>query len=232
MDSSRDFLVSLFFTFLFIKLVKYADSRINGKCENDVFFFLDEFANIGEIPDFNKKISTVRSRGIALIPIIQNIGQIKNRYPMDSWQEIIGNSDIRLCLGAADILTAQYFSDLLGVTTVETQSLRKEGGIEGDLEYGQKNISTLKRNLLNADEILRLPHSQLLVNIRGNKPILLDKMIYTEHKLASKLEEISVTEYNPIWNKNNLKNSKIISKNEIKKEEKNKENQEITFENF
>ena len=232
MDSSRDFLVSLFFTFLFIKLVKYADSRINGKCENDVFFFLDEFANIGEIPDFNKKISTVRSRGIALIPIIQNIGQIKNRYPMDSWQEIIGNSDIRLCLGAADILTAQYFSDLLGVSTVKTQSLRKDAGIEGNLEYGQKNISTLKRNLLNADEILRLPHSQLLVNIRGNKPILLDKMIYTEHKLASKLEEISVTEYNPIWNKNNLKNSKIISKNEIKKEEKNKENQEITFENF
>lgn len=88
-DSSRDFLVSLFFTFLFIKLVKYADSRIDGKCENDVFFFLDEFANIGEIPDFNKKISTVRSRGISLIPIIQNIGQIKNRYPGDSWQEII-----------------------------------------------------------------------------------------------------------------------------------------------
>ena len=232
MDSSRDFLVSLFFTFLFIKLVKYADSRINGKCENDVFFFLDEFANIGEIPDFNKKISTVRSRGIALIPIIQNIGQIKNRYPMDSWQEIIGNSDIRLCLGAADILTAQYFSDLLGVTTVETQSLRKEGGIEGDLEYGQKNISTLKRNLLNADEILRLPHNQLLVNIRGNKPILLNKMIYTEHELASKLEDNSVTEYNPIWNKNNLKKSKVISKNDIKKEEKNRENQEITFENF
>lgn len=220
------------FTFLFIKLVKYADSRIDGKSENEVFFFLDEFANIGEIPDFNKKISTVRSRGIALIPIIQNIGQIKNRYPMDSWQEIIGNCDIRLCLGAADILTAQYFSDLLGVTTVETQSLRKDGGIEGDLEYGQKNISTLKRNLLNADEILRLPHNQLLVNIRGNKPILLDKMIYTEHKLASKLKENSVTEYNPIWNKNNLKKSKVISKNDIKKEEKNRENQEITFENF
>lgn len=88
-DSSRDFLVSLFFTFLFIKLVKYADSRIDGKCENDVYFFLDEFANIGEIPDFNKKISTVRSRGIALIPIVQNIGQIKNRYTNDAWQEII-----------------------------------------------------------------------------------------------------------------------------------------------
>lgn len=61
-DSSRDFLVSLFFTFLFIKLIKYADSKKNGKCDNEVYFFLDEFANIGEIPDFNRKISTVRSR--------------------------------------------------------------------------------------------------------------------------------------------------------------------------
>ena len=74
-DSSKDFLVSLFFTFLFIKLVKYADSRENGKCENEVYFFLDE-----------------------LIPIVQNIGQIKNRYPLDTWQEIIGNCDLRLCL--------------------------------------------------------------------------------------------------------------------------------------
>ena len=62
MDSSFDFIASLFYTFLFIKLVRYADSRPDGKCENEVFFFLDEFANLGQIPDFNKKISTVRSR--------------------------------------------------------------------------------------------------------------------------------------------------------------------------
>lgn len=61
-DSSNDFLTSLFFTFLFIKLVRYADSQPTGKCENEVFCFLDEFANIGAIPDFNRKISTVRSR--------------------------------------------------------------------------------------------------------------------------------------------------------------------------
>lgn len=89
MNSDMDFLVSLFFTFLFIKLVRYADSMPNGKCENRVFFWLDEFANIGTIPDFNKKISTVRSRDIALIPIVQNVGQIKNRYPNDIWQEIV-----------------------------------------------------------------------------------------------------------------------------------------------
>jgi len=233
-DSSKDFLVSLFFTFLFIKLVKYADSQPTGKCENEVYFFLDEFANIGEIPDFNRKISTVRSRGIALIPIIQNIGQIKNRYPMDAWQEIVGNCDIRLCLGAADTLTAEYFSDLLGVSTVETQSIRKEASIEGKLEYGQKNVSTQKRNLLNADEILRIPHNKLLVNIRGNKPLLLNKMIYTEHELAKKLTDISINEYIPTWNKNQIakKVNQTVSKENIKENPIEKENKEITFDDF
>lgn len=113
MDSSRDFLVSLFFTFLFIKLIKYADSKENGKCENEVYFFLDEFANICPIPDFNKKISTVRSRGLALIPILQNIGQLNNRYPNGLADEILGNTDIKLNLGTTDTLTANYFCDLL-----------------------------------------------------------------------------------------------------------------------
>ncbi len=69
-DSSNDFLASLFFTFLFIKLVRYADSTKTGKCENEVYCFLDEFANIGQIPDFNKKISTVRSRRNSINPYI------------------------------------------------------------------------------------------------------------------------------------------------------------------
>ncbi len=62
MNGAYDFLSSLFYTFLFIKIVRYADSKIDGKCDVDVFCFLDEFANIGQIPEFNKKISTVRSR--------------------------------------------------------------------------------------------------------------------------------------------------------------------------
>ena len=194
----------------------------------------------GEIPDFNKKISTVRSRGIALIPIIQNIGQIKNRYKDDIWQEIIGNCDLRLCLGASDTLTAEYFSNLLGIATAETQSIRKDAGIEGSLEFGQKNISTLKRNLLNADEILRIPQNQLLVNIRGNKPILLEKMIYTEHELAKKLKEIPITSYKPKWNSNdNLvkvpikkdEQIEIKEKNKMSKDDNLKKNVEITIDN-
>ena len=88
------------------------------------------------------------------------------------------------------------------MATAETQSIKKDAGIEGDLEFGQKNISSLKRNLLNADEILRLPHNKLIVNIRGNKPLLLDKMIYTEHPLSKKLKDVSVSNYKPNWNAN------------------------------
>lgn len=152
---------------------------------------------------------------------------------MDTWQEIIGNCDFRLCLGAADTLTAEYFSDLIGVATAETESLRKEASIEGELEYGQKNISTLKRNLLNPDEILRIPYNQLLVNIRGNKPVLLEKMIYTEHSLAKKLKDVSVSEYKPNWNKQEVVKQivKTMPKVEVK-EEKQEEIEEISLDNF
>ena len=92
---------------------------------------------------------------------------------------------------------------MLGVATAETQSIKKDAGIEGDLEFGQKNIASLKRNLLNADEILRLPHDKLIVIIRGNKSLLLDKMIYTEHRLSKKLKDVSVSNYKPNWNDNN-----------------------------
>lgn len=136
--------------------------------------------------------------------------------------------------GAADTLTAQYFSDLLGVATAETQSVRREAGIEGSFEFGQKNISTLKRNLLNADEILRIPYNQLLVNIRGNKPLLLNKMVYTEHELAKKLKDVSISEYKPNWNKQENPKQVIpaIPKEEPKKQEKIEDFEEITLDNF
>ena len=146
----------------------------------------------GAIPDFNRKISTVRSRGIALIPITQNKGQLDNRYPNGLSDEIIGNCDLRLGLGTTDTLTAEFFCDLVGVSTVQTESIRKEAGIEGEFEFGQKNISTLQRNLLNKDEILRISATKLLVILRGNKPLLLDKMIYTEHGLRIYLKKFKL----------------------------------------
>ena len=122
---------------------------------------------------------------------------------------------------------------MLGVATAETQSIKKDAGIEGDLEFGQKNISSLKRNLLNADEILRLPHDKLIVNIRGNKPLLLDKMIYTEHPLSKKLKDVSVSNYKPNWNDNKPIENKPKMEKTPKKDISNGDDfEEITFDNF
>lgn len=121
-----------------------------------------------------------------------------------------------------------------GVSTAESQSIKKDAGIEGELEFGQKNISTLKRNLLNADEILRIPHNELLVNIRGNKPLMLNKMIYTEHKLSKQLKDVPVNSYKPNWNI--IKEEKVKPKEDDKTfnehEKANEEFEEITFDNF
>ena len=123
---------------------------------------------------------------------------------------------------------------MLGVATAETQSIKKDAGIEGDLEFGQKNISSLKRNLLNADEILRLPHDKLIVNIRGNKQLLLDKMIYIEHPLSKKLKDVSVSNYKPNWNDNNHVEvkQKIIEQPKTDISNNDEEFEEITFDNF
>jgi len=126
-------------------------------------------------------------------------------------------------MGTTDVLTAQYFCNLIGVASVESTSIKKSNSIEGDVaEYGQKSISTQKRNLLNVDEILRIPSTKLLVNLRGNNPLLLDKMIYTEHPISKELKDSPINEYNPKWIKNN---SMIIpeikkSDNNIRKKEK------------
>ncbi len=121
---------------------------------------------------------------------------------------------------------------MIGVATAETVSLKKENSLEGDIEeYGQKNISTVKRNLLNVDEILRIPSTKLLVNLRGNKPLLLDKMIYKNHPLAKKLKESSISEYIPQWTKNINIPTKISEKKEDTKGNQNKK-QKIDWDTF
>ena len=103
-DSTFDFLSSLFFSFLFIRLIRYADSYCDGGVlPTKVKFVLDEFPNCCLIPDFTKKCSTIRSRGVSVACFFQNIGQMKNRYPDDEWQEILGACDTTIFLGCTDL---------------------------------------------------------------------------------------------------------------------------------
>ncbi len=133
-------------------------------------------------------------------------------------------------MGITDVLTAEYFCSLIGVTNVESTSINKSNSIEGDLaEYGQKNVSLQRRNLLNVDEIMRIPSLRLILNIRGNKPLLLDKVIYKEHPLAKKLKDSPVSEYNPKWIKNISQKVQVKEKVNIKVEKKEEKIEWTTF---
>ena len=98
------FLSSLFFSFLFIKLTRFADSCPGGHCPIPVNLILDEFNNIGRIggapdgSDFARSLSVIRSRDIRVMLAVQSLGQLQNRYPNNLWAEIIGNCDIQLML--------------------------------------------------------------------------------------------------------------------------------------
>lgn len=120
---------------------------------------------------------------------------------------------------------------MIGVATVETTSIKKDNSLEGDIEqYGQKSISTIERNLLNKDEILRMPAFKLIVNLRGNKPLLLDKVIYTEHELSKKLKDSSIYDYTPKWTKN--KHEKVHIKEKDKTKETSSKKEKIGWNNF
>ena len=200
MDGTFDFIASLFFSFLFIKLIRLADSNENGKLDVETYFLLDEFPNIGKIPDFEKKLSTMRSRGVNTSIIFQSIAQLKNRYPNDVYQEILGNCDTKICLGCSEMLTSEYVSKLLGTSTVETSTINKENGFDGNFTYGKESKGATRRNLLNPDELIGLDNTKEIVILRGKKPLMCDKFDYSEHELSKCLKMLD-DNYIPEWRK-------------------------------
>jgi len=219
-DSTFDFLSSLFFSFAFIKLVRYADKYgKNGKCDYEVAFVLDEFPNIGGIVDFQKKISTVRSRGISIAVIFQNLAQLQNRYPSNVWQEIIGNCDSQVFLGCTDELTAQFISNrsgeiTIGVTT--TQKVLSTWQVSNYAPQYRETSSVGKRKLMTMDEILRMPLDKELLILRGQKILELEKFDYTLHPESKKIVKSKATSYIPVW-QSNLKNETTIESEKVKK---------------
>mgnify|MGYP000810659397 FL=1 len=205
-DSTFDFLSSLFMTFIFIKLVRYADKYgEEGKLPVAVHILADELANTGAILELNKKISVIRSRNLSISCIFQNLPQMQNRYPYNQWQEIIGNCDTQLFLGCTDEVTATFISNRSGDVTVgvssEAKQLNRWRVSDYTPEYRQtKSIG--KRKLLTPDEILRLPLDTALVILRGQKVLKVEKYDYTLHPDAQKLTPRKASEHIPEWRKN------------------------------
>ena len=201
-DSTYDVLATLFVSFLCIKLVRFADSQPDRKLPVTVHFILDEFPNIGVVPDYKKKLATARSRGLGMSIIFQNIPQLQNRYPDGQWEEILGGCDISLFLGCNDMTTATYYSERSGDVTVGVSSVRKNLSTMRMSDYVpdySETSSVGKRKLLLPDEILRFPLNQALVIIRGQKVLRVRKFDYSRHPEAKKLVLEKTEEHVPEW---------------------------------
>ena len=202
-DNTFDFLSSLFFSFLFIKLIRFADSHCDGGVlKPKVKFILDEFPNCCLIPDFTKKISTIRSRGVSVAVFFQNVGQMKNRYPDDQWQEILGACDSTVFLGCTDMLTAKYFSDRIGIASVEVESEMRELNTMHISNYTpqfRRTNSLGRRQLLTPDEVLRLLPDEELIFIRGQKVLRAHRFDYSKHPEYKKLRNSKAVLHEPDW---------------------------------
>lgn len=205
-EATMAFLSSLFFSFLFIKLTRFADSTPDMRCPVPVNLILDEFNNIGKLggaadgSDFARTLSVVRSRAIYVTLAVQSLGQLQNRYPNNLWAEIVGNCDLQVMLGCTDDLAAEYFSARSGDVSIQvnsTMTVRQTMAVAQVIPQYRQTQGQGKRRLLTPDEVLRLPNGELLVVIRGHNLLKLEKVDYTELPMAREIIRTSVLEYAP-----------------------------------
>lgn len=205
-DATMAFLSSLFFSFLFIKLVRYADSTPELRCKVPVNLIFDEFNNVGKLggaadgSDFARTLSVIRSRAIYVMLAVQSLGQLQNRYPNNLWAEIVGNLDVQLMLGCTDEVSAEYFSARSGDMSVEinsTMTVRKTIAVAQVIPQYRQTEGQGRRRLLTPDEVLRIPNEELLVVIRGHNVLKLKKFDYADHPLAKELTPVSILDYTP-----------------------------------
>ena len=167
-DTSFNFLVSILYTQLFQQLFYIADHKYGGSLPVHVHFVMDEFANVSLPDDFDKILSVMRSRGISVSIILQNLAQLKALFEKQ-WESIVGNCDEFLYLGGNEQSTHKYVSELLGKATIDTNSYGKSNGRNGNYST---NYQILGRELLTPDEVRMLDNGYALLFIRGERPVM------------------------------------------------------------
>lgn len=178
--AAYDFLLTIFFSQMIQQLYNFADDN-GGKLKVPTYFILDEFANIGKIPDFDKKISTSRSRKISFSVILQNLDQLEAIYDK-SYETIIGNCDTHVFLGSNSYKTVEYFSKALGEKTIERESI----SVSRDKQHHRTGTSdsdqVMARALMTPDELRRLDNDLCIIFEKGIKPVKANKFYYFKHK--------------------------------------------------
>ncbi len=204
-DSSLEFLSSLFFSQLFSRLIDYGRRHgEHGWLPIKVNVCLEEFCNIGKLPDFKKVLNFCRGSGIFCQLVVQSIPQLQDRYPKTEWEELIGCTDIQICLGCNDVDTATYISKKCGMVTIKVENNQMplqpifSPVYNSTRPYSQTKSNT-QRALMLPDEILRMDNRESIVLLRGQKPLKLYKITPEEHPSFSKLHDVRIADYVPEW---------------------------------
>ncbi len=167
-DTSFNFLVSLLYTQIFQQLFEVADKKYGGSLPVHVQFLMDEFANVSLPDDFDKILSVMRSRGVSVSIILQNLAQLKALFEKQ-WESIVGNTDEFVYLGGNEQATHKYVSELLGKETIDTNTYGKSTGRSGNYSTNYQNTG---RELMTPDEVRMLDNRYALLFIRGERPVM------------------------------------------------------------
>jgi len=176
-DKSYNFIIGMLYTQIFQELYYQADFNFDGRLPIHVTFMLDEFANVALPDDYCSLLSTMRSREISSIIIIQNLAQIKALFK-DTWETIPGNCDTLIYLGGNEQSTHKYISELLGKGTIDKRSNGETRGKQGS---SSRNYDVLGRELMTPDETRKFDNKKCLIFIRGFDPIVDNKFIPFKH---------------------------------------------------
>ena len=176
-DATFNFLVSMAYTQLFNLLCERADDRYGGRLPVHVRCLIDEAANIGQIPNLEKLMATIRSREISACLVLQAQSQLKALYK-DNMDTIIGNADASLFLGGKEETTLKSWNSLLGKETID---LYNTSVTKGTQESHGQNFQKLGKDLMSVDELAVMDGGKCLLQIRGVRPFLSRKYDITKH---------------------------------------------------
>lgn len=176
-DTTFNFVIAMLQSQLFNLLCDKADDFYNGRLPVHVRLILDEFANIGQIPNFDKLIATIRSREISASIILQSQSQLKTIYK-DAADTIVGNCDVTLFLGGKEKSTLKEISELLGKETIDSLSQSENRGAQ--TSHGL-SYQKLGKELMTQDEIAVMDGGKCILQLRGVRPFFSDKFDITKH---------------------------------------------------
>ncbi len=186
-----DFLLTIFFAQMIQQLYDFADNN-GGRLKERTYFILDEFANIGRIPDFDKKISTSRSRGISFSVILQNLDQLEAIYEKAN-ETIIGNCDTHVFLGSNSQKTVEYFSKALGEKTISHESISTNRDKEHKKTGTSDSDQIMARALMTPDELRRMDNDLCIIFEKGIRPVKAKKFYYFKKPMAKEMGALEIS---------------------------------------